>query len=195
MSGRRNLSDEERKLWQRTIKSVNKLSPHSAPDIIAPKPSKSYSPTRTSAATPPKPVARGTYQMQRNNAQHLPSSPLNSKSVIGAGDPGYDRRVSRRRIPIDRTLDLHGLTQRAAEISLFRFVEQAFADHCRCILIITGKGSLEHQNRGVLHQRLPEWVNAENLQPMISRVANASRKDGGDGAWYVFLKQKPRLKK
>ena len=109
-------------------------------------------------------------------------------SVVGAGDPAQDKRVSRRRMAIDRRIDLHGMTQIAAEVALTAFLAAARKDGCRCVLVITGKGGISR--RGVLHSRFSEWVNSEMIKPIVARAAPAHQKDGGAGAWYVFLKRK-----
>jgi len=113
--------------------------------------------------------------------------PTKKPSVLGAGDPAQDKRVARRRIPIDRRIDLHGMTQVAAEVALTAFLTNARADGCRCVLVITGKGGFSR--RGVLHSRFSDWINGEAIKSLIARAAPAHQKDGGAGAWYVFLKR------
>ena len=128
------------------------------------------------------------------------------QSPVGAGDPRLDRRAARRRVPIERTLDLHGLTQAAAQSRLSTFIKGAYASGLRCVLVVTGKGGLVHashiydaptdddpfwggKSKGVLRRNFPDWVSAPGLRAMIARVAPAHQKDGGAGAWYVFLKR------
>ncbi len=132
----------------------------------------------------------------------------NTTSVFAAGDPRAERHVRRGRREIDGVLDLHGLTQIAAHERLKAYVSMARSQKARCLLIITGKGgdplyrarqSLAERfdrspdraaPRGVLRQRFLDWVEAPPLRDQIARVAKAKPADGGEGAFYVFLKAK-----
>ena len=62
---------------------------------------------------------------------------------------------------------------------------------------MTGKGSRSKsydnpylsEKLSILKYSLPEFINRdENLNSKISKITEASRKDGGDGAIYIFLK-------
>jgi len=44
--------------------------------------------------------------------------------------------------------------------------------------------------QGVLRRRLPEWLRDPDIAPMTTGYASAHRRHGGDGAWYVFLRQR-----
>jgi len=132
----------------------------------------------------------------------------NTTSVFEAGDPKVERHVRRGRREIDGVLDLHGLTQIAAHERLKAYIATARSRNARCLLIITGKGgdplhrarqSLAERfdrsadraaPRGILRQRFLDWVEAPPLRDQIARVARAKPADGGEGAFYVFLKAK-----
>lgn len=123
-------------------------------------------------------------------------------SAFAAGDPALDRRARRGRLAPERTIDLHGMTQVAARVALAAFLERAHKDQCRCVLVVTGKGAGaleragldERAPRGVIRRRFQEWLDEEPLRSMVARAAPAAPKDGGAGAFYVFLKRgKARL--
>ena len=70
------------------------------------------------------------------------------------------------------------------------------------LLIVTGKGlrSKSYDNPyiseklSVLRYSVPEFIkNDENLNNKISRISNADVKDGGEGAIYIFLKNKIKI--
>ena len=229
---RRGLSDEEARLWRGIAKTVR---PMNKPQSTKPTPhgaqggQSGASPSLLGAAGPvPKagpvskagPVQKGAspsgaskkHKRTASVTAH-PKPSLVRASPVGAGDPRLDRRAARRRLPIERTLDLHGLTQAAAKTRLAAFIREAYAADLRCVLIVTGKGGLVHASnlydapsnqsgqddpfwgapsKGVLRRNFPDWVSAPALRPMIARVAPAHQKDGGDGAWYVFLKRNDR---
>ncbi len=183
---RRTITGEERELWRRAVRDVSPLRGGSA----------------DSPAPPREPVRAGAIIA---NAQRLPmrlqAPGANPRHyVFGGGDPRLDRAAARRRIAIEREIDLHGMTQVEAHRALLGFIAQAVVDGARLVLVVTGKGKAQTPDMrgGVLRSRFLDWVEIPPLKSEIARVAPASQKDGGAGAFYVFLKRKgagpsPRL--
>jgi DNA-nicking Smr family endonuclease len=113
--------------------------------------------------------------------------------VFGAGDPKADRKAAKGRIPIEARLDLHGMSEVVAQTRVTRFILGARDDGLRLVLVITGKGARAGgEGRGIIRTRFIDWVEASPLRAAIARVAPAKPKDGGAGAFYVFLKRKTR---
>lgn len=104
-------------------------------------------------------------------------------------EPGRRRRISRERDPIGRRLDLHGLDQDRARRALAYFLEDAATDGVRAVLVITGKGA---QGDGVLRRRLPDWLSEPPIRPLVAGFSHADRHHGGEGAYYIALKRRPR---
>lgn len=120
-----------------------------------------------------------------------PASPTGHEQVI---EPRIRRRLSRGQLPIDATIDLHGLRQHEAHAALCRFVAARHARGDRTLLVITGKGLKKTgygaiEQRGVLRTMLPVWLNEPALKPYISGYEVSSRGHGGEGAYYVRLKR------
>ena len=97
-----------------------------------------------------------------------------------------------------RKLDLHGFSLNEANKVVRKFINEAFKKGCKQLLIITGKGlrSKSYDNpyqsneMNVLKNSVPEFImNDEDLYNKITKISNASIKDGGEGAFYIFLKQ------
>ena len=97
-----------------------------------------------------------------------------------------------------RRLDLHGLSLNQANNVVKQFIIESFKNGYRKLLIITGKGlrSKVHKNpylseqMNVLKYSVPEFIkNDEDLFDKISRISTADLKDGGEGAFYIFLKK------
>ena len=97
-----------------------------------------------------------------------------------------------------RKLDLHGLSLNEANKMAKKFVIQSFEEGYRKLLIITGKGlrSQIHKNpylseqMNVLKYSVPEFIkNDEDLLEKISSISTADLKDGGEGAFYIFLRK------
>lgn len=102
-------------------------------------------------------------------------------------EPRRKRRLSRERDPIEARLDLHGLNSIAAEARLKSFVEQAYANDYRAVLVITGKGMAEN---GILKRNAPEWLADPQLSHIVAGISQAHARHGGTGALYVALKRR-----
>lgn len=130
----------------------------------------------------------------------LPSArPVVAASKIAASEkaiePNLKRRLARGREPIDATLDLHGMTQAQARAALSVFVPARAARGDRTLLVITGKGIkktgyLQMEQKGVLREMVPLWLNAPELAPLVAGIDPAHPGHGGGGALYVRLKRK-----
>lgn len=96
-------------------------------------------------------------------------------------------------MPIEARLDLHGMTQEQAHTRLVDFITRAHAAGKRCILVITGKGLSrghgEETSTGVLRQKLPLWLSMPPLRSLVLKSYPAIQRDGGTGAWYLYLKR------
>ncbi len=103
-------------------------------------------------------------------------------------EPRRKRRLSRERDPIEARLDLHGMNSMAAEARLKAFVQQAYANDYRAVLVITGKGLAEN---GILKRNAPEWLADPALAHIVAGISQAHAKHGGTGALYVALKRRP----
>ncbi len=110
---------------------------------------------------------------------------------VGAID-GVDRktfdRLRKGRLPVDAVLDLHGDTQAVAHRRLHSFIARCRMANSRCVLIVTGKGSVS-QGGGVLRKMLPEWLNGQDMRPHVVAISQAQQQHGGVGAYYVLLRR------
>ena len=182
--------DDDTVLWQRVISEVTPLkstielaefaeifaqSNHLAQPAAKPsgrKQKPSVKPVRT-------PI------VARSSAPAKKANPVDLRQGERAGIDGRThRRLFRGDVPIDRRLDLHGLTAARAESRLAQFIETAARDGCRCVLVITGKGA------GILRGYVPDWLKRQPLSPHILALAEARPHDGGGGALYVLLRRK-----
>ena len=97
-----------------------------------------------------------------------------------------------------RKLDLHGLSLDQANKIVKKFIIESFENGYKKLLIITGKGlrSKVSQNpylseeMNVLRNSVPNFIkNDEDLAEKISRISEENLRDGGKGAFYIFLKR------
>lgn len=97
------------------------------------------------------------------------------------------RRRNRGRPRIDARLDLHGKSQAQAYDSLKAAVALEKAKGSSVLLVITGKGSGDDNlmgSSGVLRRLAPLWL---STFPEVANLEQAHRRDGGDGAFYVYI--------
>lgn len=169
--GGRELTADDRAIWKRVTRTVT------------PKPD--YAQKQESADFAKMLQARGPYMRVTPQARSVKTQ--RHKTV----EPTQDKRVRRGRVDIERRIDLHDMTRDQARPALFNAVRAAYARGEKCLLVITGKGL---RLNGVLRQTFPNWINADEIRPMIASYAQSHIRHGGTGAWYVFLKRKNATK-
>ena len=86
-------------------------------------------------------------------------------------------------LPIDKTLDLHGMTLQEANGALARCLDHAYALGRRVVLMIHGKGG----SQGSVIKGLVAKVLSND--PRVLAYVSACAQDGGTGALYCLLKR------
>ena len=173
-------------LWTEVTETLLPLKPRRRLRLAAPLP---LPPAQPPQPKPPKFAAMPSYQP--------PQSP--GRTPVGVIEPRLRQKLGRGRVPIDGTLDLHGMRQDEAYAALSRFLSARSARGDRTILVITGKG-LKKVNgdpttiveRGVLRTMLPIWLNSPELIPLVAGWDQSAQGHGGEGAWYVRLRRQER---
>ena len=104
------------------------------------------------------------------------------------------RRFKREEYKVEATLDLHGVTEKAAFDMVCDFIKSAYNNSKRCILIVTGKGwdDTPFSGKGILRKAVPEWLSHSEISPLILAFKNPSEAMGGAGALYILLRKKQR---
>ena len=101
-----------------------------------------------------------------------------------------------------RKIDLHGYSLNNANKVVKKFIIESFNQNYKKLLIVTGKGSRSKsyddpyisESLSVLKNSVPEYIkNEESLNSIISKIVQASQKDGGEGAINIFLKNNKKL--
>jgi|TARA_B110000444_G_scaffold31980_1_gene27151 DNA-nicking Smr family endonuclease len=109
-----------------------------------------------------------------------------------------EKSIKKIKIKIN-TFDLHGYSLEEANRKIDYLIQDAFDLGVGKLIIVTGKG-LHSQNEkdpyvskdlSILKYSVPEYVRGkESLMKMINAIEEADTKDGGSGAFYIFLKKK-----
>ena len=122
-----------------------------------------------------------------------PPKPPELPSLRPGHSPGLDKRRAQRlkrgQMPVEGSIDLHGLTQKQAAHALGAFLTDAQEAGRRCVLVITGKGDAKGE-AGVLRAMAPRWLNEPLNRARILAFEVAQPKHGGQGALYVLLRRK-----
>ena len=97
------------------------------------------------------------------------------------------------------TFDLHGYSLDEANKEIEHLINSSYENGIRKLIIVTGKG-LHSENKkdpfvskdlGILKHSVPEYINNnKDLMNLIDSITGANLKDGGSGAFYIFLKKK-----
>tara|TARA_B100000427_G_scaffold324170_1_gene328875 strand:+ start:80 stop:502 length:423 start_codon:yes stop_codon:yes gene_type:complete len=97
-----------------------------------------------------------------------------------------------------RTIDLHGFTLDKANKEIENLLINYYKENINKIIIITGKGNRSQKENdpyvskdlSILRYSVPEFIkNNSNLKKIIKNITKAEIQDGGDGAFYVYLKK------
>ncbi len=112
---------------------------------------------------------------------------------FGGIDKATLKKFKKEEFKIEAVLDLHGMTEDVAFAAVDDFIPRCYNEGKRCVVIITGKGLSVHNDgdifavRGVLKQRVPQWLNMSRLRAMILVYKHPSERLGGSGALYILL--------
>jgi len=178
---RRDLSHEERQLWDLVARSASPLRAGPKRAIVA------AAEEEASALPAGKPQHSPTAR-----AMPVPT-PIREAPKLSPLDRRTRTRLSRGAAEVERRLDLHGLTQSAAHTRLRHFLEEAQAAEARLVLVITGKGKLSDggvDDRGVLRRMVPEWLQSSPFRALVAGFDEAGRRHGGTGALYIRVRRK-----
>lgn len=186
----RNLYASELKLWEKVVGDIEKLNPQS---------SNYYEKEDENLVKSVK--LKTNHNLKQPRSSDLPKKLRKENiEITTANKPdlhvgkaiGIDRRtglrLKRGQIPVENRLDLHGHSQVQAYDALCRFVESSRKSSMRCVLVITGKGSVREET-GVIRKMLPFWINQSAIRSHVLAIDKAQPKDGGSGAFYLFLRR------
>ena len=110
-----------------------------------------------------------------------------------------DNVIKQTKFKEEATIDLHGFSLDQANSKVEKFITECFEKKILKLNIITGKGlrskvdqnPYQSKDLGILKYSIPDYLSKNSeLMKMISNISEASIKDGGSGAFYIFLKKK-----
>ena len=125
---------------------------------------------------------------------------LNNKEKMPNKDFVNKKNIRHEKI---KKIDLHGYTIEEANKAVEQFIQKCFDENVTKIIVITGKGlrskNVENpylsRDLSILKYSVPEFIeNNKSLIQFIIETTDAKIEDGGTGAFYVYLKNKNKIK-
>ena len=125
---------------------------------------------------------------------------LNNKEKIPNKDFLNKKKIRQEKI---KKIDLHGYSIEEANKSIEKFILKSYDESVTKIIVITGKGlrskNVENpylsKDLSILKYSVPEFIESNNfLIKMIIEITDAKIEDGGSGAFYIYFKNKFKIK-
>jgi DNA-nicking Smr family endonuclease len=116
------------------------------------------------------------------------------EGVANGVAPEIARRLHRGDFSIQSHIDLHGLRVHEAREVFNEFLEKSIATGKRAVLIIHGRG-LSSPAKPILKSKVYLWLTTSPWHKWVIAFTSARLSDGGTGAIYVLLRQKPLAKR
>jgi DNA-nicking Smr family endonuclease len=108
--------------------------------------------------------------------------------------PEITKRLHQGNYAIQGHIDLHGLGAKDALLELDHFFRQAVQTGKQAVLIVHGRG-LSSPKKPVLKAKVYEWLTRGPWRKWVIAFASAQLQDGGAGATYVLLRQRPQTRR
>ena len=120
---------------------------------------------------------------------------LSSKEKLVSKDP-EDKIKNYNKI---RSIDLHGYSLDEANRKIKNLILKSFENGIEKLRIITGKGIHSKNEKdpfvskklGILKYSVPDFLSKDlELNSIIKSLSSAKIEDGGEGAFYIYLRKK-----
>ncbi len=108
--------------------------------------------------------------------------------------PSIAKRLHRGDFSIQAHVDLHGLRVDDAKETFEQFLDWAVTTERRGVLIVHGRG-LSSPSEPILKNKVKEWLTRGPWRKWVVAYCSARKCDGGAGATYVLLRQRPVSKR
>tara|TARA_B100000497_G_C7658202_1_gene396293 strand:+ start:130 stop:546 length:417 start_codon:yes stop_codon:yes gene_type:complete len=119
---------------------------------------------------------------------------LSSKDKL----PNKDLKIKSKKNLKPRSIDLHGYSLDEANKLIEKFINKSYNENISKLIVVTGKGLHSDNNKNpyvskdlsILKYSVPEFIEGnKNLMSKINEIKDADINDGGDGAFYIYLKK------
>ena len=110
-----------------------------------------------------------------------------------------DKDIKKNNINKIKSIDLHGYSLDDANLAIKDFIIESYGSGINKLIVVTGKGLHSEHDKdpyvskklGILKYSVPEYIkNNFELMKVINSMEKARIDDGGEGAFYIYLKKK-----
>ncbi len=108
--------------------------------------------------------------------------------------PQVTKRLHRGDFSLQGHIDLHGFNVKDAQEAFENFLKAAVMAGKSSVLIVHGRG-LSSPAKPVLKAKVYEWLTSGQWRKWVIAFSSARSYDGGTGATYVLLRQRPLTKR
>ena len=121
---------------------------------------------------------------------------ISKKDKLLNKDLNLESKVHKKLI---KTIDLHGFSLLDANNFIEKFIIECSENNVYKIIVITGKGLRSQNDKNpyvskdlsILKNSVPQFIRSKsNLTKLIKEIKKADIEDGGEGAFYIFLKNR-----
>jgi DNA-nicking Smr family endonuclease len=181
---------QERDLFNDAMADVNKISrtkcPAASPPVLKP-------------PTPEPDLEYESVLRLKNLVSHgtgfvVSLTPEYIEGIDNTVNPVIAHRLHRGDFSIQAHIDLHGLGAEAARENFNGFLHQSIAAGKNAVLVIHGRG-LSSPAEPVLKSKVYQWLTSSPWHKWVVAFTSARLCDGGAGATYVLLRQRPLTKR
>ena len=119
---------------------------------------------------------------------------LSSKDKL----PNKDIEFKKKKNLKNQSIDLHGFSLDNANRLIEKFIKESYEKNISKLIVVTGKGLHSDNNKNpyvskdlsILKYSVPEFIyHNKNLMNKILEIKDADIIDGGEGAFYIYLKK------
>ena len=113
--------------------------------------------------------------------------------------PNKDKDNKKNKVNKIELIDLHGYSLDDANLAIKDFITKSYNSGINKIIVVTGKGLHSENDKdpyiskklGILKYSVPEYIKKNfELMKVINFMEKAKIEDGGEGAFYIYLKKK-----
>lgn len=110
------------------------------------------------------------------------------EGYVSSLDESIINRLRQGQFGPEAHLDLHGLNSMQAFEAVRDFIRESWFKGMRTVLLVPGRGLNSPDGRGILRQKLREWLVHEPFKRVVLAFCTAQPRDGGLGSLYVLLR-------